>query len=181
VVSSDDVVLGACRFFLRHATVDMDRVAVDLAISRATLYRVVHSRDRLLGDVLWRLAEAMLNRARQRRTAAGVDGVLEITRTFSAALLDSEPFREFLRTEPDTAARVLFTASGGVHRRAVAVQCEILHDLATEEGWPEKDLDHLAYLYVRLIESMLYAELLTGRRPDPELAERAIRALLQPI
>jgi AcrR family transcriptional regulator len=180
VVSSDDVVIGACRFFLRHATIDMDKVAVDLAISRATLYRVVHSRDRLLGDVLWRLAEGMLNRARAQRSSAGVDGVLEITRHFSAGLLESAPFREFLRTEPDTAARVLFTASGGVHRRAVEFQCEILRDLATEEGWPRTDLDHLAYLYVRIIESMLYAELLTGRRPDPEPAERAIRALLQP-
>jgi hypothetical protein len=71
VVSRDDVVRGGCRHFLRHATIDMDALAGDLSISRATLYRVVHSRDGLLGDVLWRLAKRMLDDARRERTATG--------------------------------------------------------------------------------------------------------------
>jgi hypothetical protein len=36
----------------------------------------------------------------------------------------------------------------------------------------------MAYLYVRIIESTLYAELLTGQQPDLPLAERTIRSLL---
>ena len=43
------------------------------------------------------------------------------------------------------------------------------------------DLDSLAYLYVRLRESILYADLLSGRSPDPEVAERAVRALLTAV
>jgi len=39
------------------------------------------------------------------------------------------------------------------------------------------DLDR-GYLYVRIYESMLYADLLIGRTPDVEPAERAARALL---
>jgi hypothetical protein len=74
---------------------------------------------------------------------------------------------------------VLFTPAGGVHQRVVAVQKEILIEAAeTGDAWLGSDLDRLAYLYVRIVESMLYAELLTGRRLDPDLAERAAAALL---
>jgi hypothetical protein len=177
VISERDVVRGACRFFLLNSTVEMDALAVSLAISRATLYRVVHSRDRLLGDVLWELGEQVLNRARQSTTTTGLDGVLEITHRFCTMLLRSEPFRLFLKTEPKTATRVLFTPAGGVHVRAVAAQQEILLNAGlTLPGDPA----HLAYLYVRIIESSLYAELLTGQQPDLPLAERTIRSLLTP-
>jgi hypothetical protein len=179
VVSERDVVRGGCRFFLRHGTLEMDALAGSLAISRATLYRVVHSRDRLLGDVLWELGEQMLNRARQQRTSSGVDGVIEITHRFCVQLLRAEQFRAFLRAEPKTATRVLFTPAGGVHARAVAAQKEILLEAARCGGLRlTGDLDHLAYLYVRIIESTLYAELLTGQQPDLPLAERTIRSLL---
>jgi AcrR family transcriptional regulator len=181
VISERDVVRGACRFFLRHGTVEMDALALSLAISRATLYRVVHSRDRLLGDVLWELGEQLITRARQNTTATGVDGVLEITHRFCTMLLRSEPFRLFLRTEPKTATRVLFTPAGAVHTRAVAAQQDILLDAARRGGLAlPGNPSHLAYLYVRIIESTLYAELLTGQQPDLPLAERTIRSLLTP-
>lgn len=172
---------GACRFFLRNGTVEMDALAVSLAISRATLYRVMHSRDRLLGDVLWELGEELLNRARHTATTGGIDGVLETTHRFCTMLLRSEAFRVFLRTEPKTATRVLFTPAGGVHTRAVAAQEEILLEAARRSGLTlPGDPAHLAYLYVRIIESCLYAELLTGQQPDLPLAERTIRSLLTP-
>jgi AcrR family transcriptional regulator len=180
VVSDDAVVRGGCRYFVAHGTLDMEALASELAISRATLYRIVGSRDRLLADVLWRLGERLLNDARAARTATGVDGVLEVTRRFAADVLRAEGFRRFLTAEPETAARVLFTRPGGVHTRAVALQRQILLEAARPgEPWLAADLDHLAYLYVRIIESMLYAELLGGRQPDLDLAERAVRSLLE--
>ncbi|MCG8914559.1 QsdR family transcriptional regulator [Actinokineospora sp. PR83] len=181
VVSREQVVLGASRFFLRHGTVDMDRLATALAISRATLYRVVHSRDGLLGDVLWLLAERLLVRARQQRRRGGDDGVLEVTQRFTDQLRGSAPFLAFLRGEPETAARVLFNATGGVHRRAVSAQREILREVhGPGAPWSPSALDQLAYLYVRIVESMIYAELLGGAPLDPDLAERAARAVLRP-
>jgi hypothetical protein len=74
---------------------------------------------------------------------------------------------------------VLFTPAGGVHTRAVAAQQEILLEAARRDGLTlPGDPAHLAYLYVRIIESSLYAELLTGQQPDLPLAERTIRSLL---
>jgi hypothetical protein len=66
VISYDEVVAGARRHFLRNGTVDMDELAHELAVSRATLYRAVDGRDRLLGDVLWSFAERIFSRARRR-------------------------------------------------------------------------------------------------------------------
>lgn len=178
VVTRGHVVQGACGFFLRHGTVDMDALAQDLAVSRATLYRVVGSRDALLADVLWELAEHLLDRARRRRTRAGVDGVLEITRYFVTVLRGSVPFEGFLRAEPETARRLL--TGGCVHRRAVLAQRGILLEAGERDRlWPRSDIDDLAYLYVRVVESTLYAELLSSRRPDLALAERTARAVLQ--
>ncbi|MEU5658577.1 QsdR family transcriptional regulator [Streptomyces sp. NPDC047737] len=178
VVTRSHVVHQACRLFLRHGTVDMGALAQDLAVSRATLYRVIGSRDALLTDVLWGLAERLLDGARRRRTRAGVDGVLEITRYFVTALRSSAPFEAFLRAEPETARRLL--TGGCVHRRAVLAQRSILLEAAERDSlWPTSGIDDLAYLYVRVVESTLYAELLSSRRPDLALAEHTARALLR--
>jgi len=179
VVTREQVAVGGCGYFLEHGTVDMDALAVQLSISRATLYRVVHSRDRLLADVLWRLAENALWRARRERTQYGAEGVLEVGWRFSALLLDAKPFRTFLMSEPDVAARILLTANGGIHRRAVQAQKDICVE-ATPPGrsWLTNDLDSVAYLLVRIFESTFFADLLASRQPDRELAERAIRAVI---
>jgi AcrR family transcriptional regulator len=184
VVSRERVVQGGCAFFLRHATVEMDGLADSLSVSRATLYRVVHGRDVLLGDVLlgdvlWRLGERALAQARDETTTPGLDGVLETTRRFTALLRHAPAFRAFLRAEPATAARVLFTPAGGVHARVVEAQKGILAAAAVDPEWSPEDLDGAAFLYVRIIESALYAELISGRRADPATAERAARAVLE--
>jgi AcrR family transcriptional regulator len=180
VITYEEVVAGARRHFLREATVDMEALAAELAVSRATLYRVVEGRDRLLGDVLWSLGEALLRSARERVTGRGVDAILEISRRFYESVIQAGPFRRFLAAEPQTAVRVLFTPAGGVHERAVRAQKEIFAEALRGGGVHlPLDLDSLAYLYVRIFESMLYADLLSGRAPDLDLAERAARAILR--
>lgn len=178
VLTREHVVRGACRYFLRHGTVAMTELATSLAISRATLYRIVHSRDALLGEVLWRLADGVLTRARGRVSRGrGIDGVLEVTRLFAGQVRSAEPFRRFLCAEPETATRVLLSASGQVHRRAVLAQREILLENA-DPVWLPVAPDQQAYLYVRLAESALYGELLDGVELDLVLTERAARAVL---
>jgi hypothetical protein len=182
VISREQVIVGASRLFLCTGTVDMDRLALALSISRATLYRVVHSRDEILSDVLWHLADGVLTRAREERTAYGVEGVLEVGRRFSRRVVASRAFRRFLADEPETASRVLFTAAGGVQAKAVEAARRVFLEAAPPDGprpWLAGDLDQLASLYVRILESMYYGELLHGAAPDADLVEHAARALLQ--
>jgi len=179
VITYGEVVAGARRQFLRESTVDMDALAGELAVSRATLYRVVDGRDRLLGDVLWALAEPVWLDARAAASARGVDAILEISRRFFHGVMAAEPFRRFLGAEPETALRVLLTPAGGVHERAVAMQREVFDEAIEERGATlPYDLDDLAYLYVRIYESMLYADILSERDPNLDVAEQAGRALL---
>jgi Tetracyclin repressor-like, C-terminal domain len=94
---------------------------------------------------------------------------------------DFGPSASRVTSEADTAARVLLTATGGVHHHAVSAQKEILLE-ATPPGqvWLTGDLDGLAYLLVRIYESTFYADPLANRPPDQDLAKHAIRALLAP-
>ena len=103
----------------------MEELPHELAVSRATLYRAVDGRDRLLGDVLWSLAERTYEQARREVRSRGVDAILEISDRFTETLTAAGPFRRFLECEPQTALRVLLTPAGGVHERAVALQREI--------------------------------------------------------
>src|SRR5262245_27507707 len=52
-----DALRAARRRFLRGQRLDMNELARDLGIGRATLYRWVGGRDQLLGEALWSLAE----------------------------------------------------------------------------------------------------------------------------
>jgi len=153
----------------------MALLATELAVSRATLYRVVGSRDALLADALWLLARRQLEAARHTRRHSGANGVIEVSRRFAADVRAAEPLRRFINAEPQTAARVLFTTANAVHYRAVHAQ----HEVFVEAGLTRAGLD-VAYLYVRIVESVLFGELFRGPRVDFAVAERALRALLRP-
>jgi hypothetical protein len=173
VIALDAAVRGGRRHFLRDGTLDVDLLARELAVSRATLYRVVGSRDALLGDVLWTLGRRLLDLARGARARGGAEGVLDVSRVFAWRLAMSPPMRRFLETEPQTASRVLFTPAGGVHDRAVRAQARIF----AESGLPGGGSG--AVLYVRLMESVIYGEFLEGSRIPFADAEPSLRALLR--
>ena len=70
----------------------------------------------------------------------------------------------------------ILSAGGGGDPRAGVQMAEVaLRDCGPVELI---DLDDLAYLYIRIYESMLYADVLIGRPPDIGPAERAARALV---
>jgi len=194
VITFEQAVEAGCRYFARHGTLDLEQVAVDLAVSRATLYRVVSSRDRLLADVLWRLAQRSLDRAKARRTRDGVEGLLEVVRCFSRHMLASKSLRQFIAREPQTATRVLATPDGGVNRLAIAATIRLFDEVGLTGGPSPlavlgladrevvaprlvEDPARVAYLLVRIVEAMCFAEV-AGTTPDLDLTEQTIRALL---
>ncbi|GAB2618862.1 hypothetical protein Aab01nite_32750 [Paractinoplanes abujensis] len=158
----------------------MEALAAEMAVSRATLYRVAGSHDALLEDVLAVLTERMFAEARQARTRTGFDGVVEVSRHFGEQLR-SPILGRFLRQEPEAAARILFTPAGGVHESAVAAQAEVFRETGVAAQWPAgTDTGRLAYLYVRMVGTFLYSEFFTGRRADFDELVPSLRALLEP-
>jgi hypothetical protein len=188
VITLTQAVDAACRSFLRDGTLDLSEVAVALAVSRATLYRVVGSRDRLLSEVLWRLAQKGIEEAKIRRTRDGIEGVLEVVGHFARHTLASRPLRRFIATEPHTATRVLASADGGVSQLSIAATVDLFREVGLtgrrHDGngllAPARLADdpaRVAYLLVRIVESLCFAEL-AGTRPDVDLAEQTIHAML---
>lgn len=178
VISYEDAVRAGRRVFLRDSGLDMSALAGELSVSRATLYRVAESRDRLLGDVLWTFGQEFFTRARREASARGVDRVLHVLRGFGEQLVGAEPFRRFLARDSETAVLILFTPAGRIHERFVGANRDLLQEgIDAGELTLPFDVDSFAYVFVRIYESMWYADLLSGRTPDLDLADRVARAL----
>lgn len=173
VLAPEVLVRGAALHYLRTAGLDMDALATELTVSRATLYRAAGSRDALLGRVFWAIGRRLLDEARAEAGGPGVEAVIEVSRVFAELLTSTEQLGRFVAAEPETAARVLFDPAGEVHRRAVETQLDIFR--AAGLGDPGRDL---AFLYARIMESVCYATLLGNGPVDFSLAEPALRALL---
>lgn len=179
VIDHADALRAGIRHYARHSTIDMEALADELAVSRATLYRVTGGRDRLFGDVLWFFAERFFRESRLEVESPGADRLLEVLRRFSERIFASPEFRGFLRDEPQTAVRVLFTPAGRIHDRFVEINRDLIQETVDAGELALRfDVDSLAYVWVRLYESMWYGDLLSGREPDPDLVEHLARALL---
>jgi len=157
----------------------MGELAAALSISRATLHRWVGSRDQLLGEILWDLGETALDIAWPDAEGRGAAGVAHLVSAFVHTARDSEPFRDFLRREPERALRLLTTKASVVQSRIIAKLTALLN-AEIDAGRLESPLPvpDLAYLLVRIGESFLYTDVITGDDPDPAKAHAAITALL---
>jgi hypothetical protein len=182
VITYEDALGAARRRFLATSDLKMDRLQRDLNVSRATLYRVVTSRDRLLGDVLFDLGRRTFEAAVAEVATTGLTGVeriLEISRRVEDGISTFGPVQRFLATQPQIALPVLFTAAGRVHERMVDLWAGLFADaVATGELDLPDGPRETACLYVRVGESMLYASLLAGVEPDADAAQRVRRAVL---
>lgn len=179
VLSADAAVAAAEACFDRDGEVHMPSLAQDLNVSRATLYRVVGSRERLLGDVLWRRGQRSMVAAAGRASGAGVERVVDLARTFNAGVVSDRALQRFLTRDPALAFQVLFAPEARVHVRFVELWRAVLADEVSSGRLPPVDVDAMAFLIVRLGESILYADLLARRSPDLELAATTQRAVLE--
>jgi hypothetical protein len=178
VLSYEAAVHMAARRFARHGALDMQALADDLSVGRATLYRVVGGRERLLADVLWVLSARTLRMAADSTRSSGVDRFVEISRRFHDLVLAFDPLRRFTEEEPELAFRLLFMPAAGVHQRVVAWWADTLRRAAADGDVALPfAADELAEMFVRLGESMLWSELIAGRQVDVALWERVRRAL----
>ncbi|MEC3976008.1 QsdR family transcriptional regulator [Amycolatopsis sp. H20-H5] len=152
----------------------MRDLAAELEISRATLHRWVGSRDQLLGEILWSLTSDVFT----ARTQPG-RSIADIIGAFVRTVNDSQPFREFLRNEPERALRILTTKASVVQSRTIEKLTELLETaIAAGRVTPPLPVPDLAYLLVRIGESFIYTDVITGAEPDALKAHAAIAALL---
>jgi AcrR family transcriptional regulator len=174
-----DALRVARRRWLADGRVDMGELAAELGISRATLHRWVGSKERLLGEVLWTFAEANFREARESATGSGADYLAAVIERYLEQAASFEPVRRFIAHDPEFALRVIASKHSALQRRSIAGLRELFAE-QVESGVlePPLDVDDLAYLVVRISESYLYSDVITGSEPDVGKAVDAIYALL---
>lgn len=176
----DDLLALAQRRFLGCESLEMSELAAALGVSRATVYRWAGNKELLLGEVLWRFAERAVCRAQEAARGEGVPYLLQVFEGFVVSVDRSEPVRRFLRHDPELALRVLTSRRSVVQPRIVALLRRILAD-AVEKGTfrPPVDLDTLSYAAVRIGESFLYSDIITGTPREVGRAVDLLRLILR--
>lgn len=174
-----DALALAKKKFLNKQHIDLQTLAAELQISRATLYRWVGSHEQLLGEVFSSLAERAWAYARKSRKRAGIGYTAATIHRFLDVLHESDALQHFLSEDPEYALQVLTSKHSRVQARVTALFRELLQQQAAAgKLMLPQDLDTLAYALVRIGESFLYNDFITGGKPDLDKAETIIRALL---
>lgn len=170
---------AARRMFIADARLDMQRLATDIGVSRVTLYRWVGNHDALLAEVLWSLAQAAWTEAATARRSRGAAGVAEHAYHFIRVVRDFEPFQRFIVRDTDYALKMLTSRYSPVQGRTVEAVRQLLEE---EIAAGAIELPHavadIAYVIIRICESFLYNQVITGGDPNLRRAGETIHALL---
>jgi len=170
----------ARRKFLSAERIDMSALADELGVNRVTLYRWVGSRDQLLVEVVWSLAERTLQKVDARVRARGGERIVRVVTRFLEDVISNEGMRRWLAEEGELAMRLLTRHDTDFQPRLIAAVYALLREEA-DAGRLDLpvDLHEVAYVTVRLIESYTYLDLITGEQPDARRAEPVLRLLLR--
>jgi AcrR family transcriptional regulator len=165
--------------WLAGERLDIGQLAEELGVGRGTVFRWVGSREQHYGEVLSSLFQALLARARREATGGGPGYVADVVHRLLQALIEAAPLRTFVRRDPEFAMRVITSRDSPTARRNTAALAQLLADeVAAGRLEPAMDIDDLAYVIVRITESFLYRDVITGGAPDIGKAEQAIGILL---
>src|SRR5256714_11122743 len=110
----------ALHHYLRGRRVDVQAIATELGLGRTTIYRWFGSREGLIGEVLFRAAEPLLEAARRSARGRGGPALLETFDRFNRSLADAPALRQFLEQERDAALRIITSSGGGLQPRTAA-------------------------------------------------------------
>jgi len=165
--------------WLQSGRLDMGRLATELGVSRATLYRWVGTKELLLGEVLWSFAEASLYEAREAARGQGPGYLVDAIERYMRAAFEFAPLTRFIQADPEYALKVLASKHSPMQRRSIAaMRRQLAEQVDAGELEPALPLDDLAYLIVRIVESYLFSDVITGTEPDIGRAADAIHVLL---
>jgi len=165
--------------FIAGERVDMQGIAKDLGLARATMHRWFGTREVLLGEMLAELAEQRLALIRSQTTGAGARALLNCFDHFNRDLAATRGLGIWLAQEQERALRILTSSGGVVQPRVVAaiqrlIEAEIDRGAFVSVVAPAT----LAYAIVRLAEAFLYNDAIVGIRGDTERLREIEAALL---
>ena len=117
--SRDDVLEAAMHRYLRGERVDVQAIAAELGLGRTTIYRWFGSREELIGEVLFRAAEPLIDAARAQARGRGGAALLDTFDRLNRSLDAAPALRQFVEQERDAALRIITSGAGVVQPRMV--------------------------------------------------------------
>jgi AcrR family transcriptional regulator len=174
-----DVFELARRKWLEGERLDIGRIAKELGVGRATVFRWVGSREQLYGEVLSAAYIEQLEMARAQAEGRGPELIANVTGRVLKRLHKSVALRRFIAQDPEYALRVLTSNTSVVQRRVVELQRKWFEELEQAgELTPALDAGTLAYIIVRIGEAFLYGDTISERKPEIDKATAAVRILV---
>jgi AcrR family transcriptional regulator len=169
----------ATEHFLAAQRIDIQAIARELGLARATMHRWFQTREALLGELLATLAEGRLAAIRERTEGGGASALLQTADRFNRELAATPGMRFFLAQEQERALRILTSSAGIVQPRIVAaIEAMIVHEQQAGRYQPRVAPNALAYAIVRLAEAFLYNDAIVGIRGDTDRLREIEAALL---
>jgi AcrR family transcriptional regulator len=173
-----DAFHAAREIYMRGERIDMQALALQLGVSRGTLYRWTGSRERLLVDVVWSYADELFDWVQTKIRGRGAAVLAKRTDAYMHVLATSPALRAFLKQDQELAFRILTRRGMGVQERAVArLQADIEREVANGAYKPPLEPYTLAYATLRVIEGFIYNDTIAGEEPDLKRAGKVVRAL----
>jgi AcrR family transcriptional regulator len=165
--------------FLAGERLDVQAIARELGLARATMHRWFGTREMLLGEMLAELGEERLEAIRSRVPGDGAPALLTCFDRFNRELASNPGLGVLLAQEQERALRIL-TSSGGIVQPRMVAAIEQLIEGEMRSGAFSSPIaaSTLAYAIVRLAESFLYNDAIVGMRGDSERLREVEAALL---
>lgn len=167
--------------FLDGQRLEMQELARHLGVSRATLFRWVGGRDQLIAEIIWSITEPTFQAARARHLGeTGGRLVADVLGTFATYATTSQPFMNFVQSDPERALRLLTTRATDFQARLKGmIESLLRQEIDAGRIEPPLPLGDLAYLVLRIAETFIYADVIAGEVPDPAKVRQAVQALLR--
>ena len=172
----------ARQWFIGARRIELQKLAVELGISRATAYRWAGSAEQLVGHVLASLVDDTFKQLAERTTKTGSDRVLEVLERGMYYAHEFQPLRQFLAKDPQLGLKIVASRHGPVQDRIIANLRQLLEEeVAAGNMILPVEPAVMAYALTRIIESFLYADLITGATPDLENASNILQLMLRQV
>src|SRR3954469_18098289 len=177
--SREDVVEAGLYRYLRGQRVDVQAIAAEIGVGRATVYRWFGSRDILIGEVVIRATEPVLMQARSGLKGKGGPGLLDTFDRFNRALADAPALRAFVEQERDAALRLIASGAGIVQPRIVElITALIAEEVEAGTYEPQVEPSVLGFAIVKLAQAFLFNDAAVGIRGDVDRLREVEAALL---
>ena len=175
----EQVLDAALYRYLRGRRVDIQAIAAELGLGRATVHRWFGTREALIGEVIVLASTPVLAEARAKAGGRGGPALLETFDRFNRSLADAPALRQFVEAEREAALRIITSRNGIVQPRMVGMITELI-DEEVQAGTYEPPVEPavLGYAIVRLAEAFLFNDAALGSRGDLDRLREVEAALL---